>query len=252
MGFPANVAVSYDVSFHRNLSIGERPRHFTTVVNISDKKTTSLGEGFFVTEKVEYLTQDEGLFAEALITFFQYVPARGSDGTGSPESTVEAGKKSKEETPIAANRSRQPDFEDLDVTGLKPGAQLPRLSIPITRRLIVAGAIATQDFIPVHHDVPAARAVGMPDIFMNILSTCGLSARYLGDWAGRGSRLLKIKFDLLTPNFPGDTLEMEGAISAVTLRGSGAEVVVSFGGKNNLGYHTRGSATLALPGKNSL
>ena len=51
MGYSSNVAVSYDISFHRYLQIGERAKHYTSIVKISDKKTTALGEGFFVTEQ---------------------------------------------------------------------------------------------------------------------------------------------------------------------------------------------------------
>ncbi|TNF35386.1 MAG: DNA-binding protein, partial [Gammaproteobacteria bacterium] len=53
-GYAGNVAVSYDIHFHRYLLEGERVHHHTTVVSISDEKTTALGKGFFVSEKVEY------------------------------------------------------------------------------------------------------------------------------------------------------------------------------------------------------
>ncbi len=59
LGYPANVAASYDICFFRYLRIGERAKHFTTVANISDRKTTALGIGYFVTERVEYLTLDD-------------------------------------------------------------------------------------------------------------------------------------------------------------------------------------------------
>jgi len=75
LGYPANVAVSYDIRFHRYLRLGESARHFTSVVNISDRKATRLGTGYFVTERVEYLTLDETVFADALITYFQYQAA---------------------------------------------------------------------------------------------------------------------------------------------------------------------------------
>mgnify|MGYP003646984328 FL=1 len=42
IGYEANVAVSYDIRFHHYLRIGERARHFTSVVNISDRKSTRL------------------------------------------------------------------------------------------------------------------------------------------------------------------------------------------------------------------
>ena len=150
--------------------------------------------------------------------------------------------------PAGAVPDWQPDFGNLDIARLQIGDTLPQLHLPITHRLIVGGAIATQDFIPVHHNLPAAQAAGMPDIFMNILTTSGLSARYLSDWAGAGSRLEKITFSLLAPNFPGDVMVMRGEIVGLETRATGAGVTVDFSGSNRQGLHTAGSATLALPG----
>jgi hypothetical protein len=82
LGYSANVAVSYDISFYRYLRVGERARHFTSVTNISEQKSTALGTGYFVTERVEYLTLDDDAFAEALITYFQYTPG-STAGRGS-------------------------------------------------------------------------------------------------------------------------------------------------------------------------
>jgi len=244
MGYPANVAVSYDINFSRYLRPGERPRHYTTVVSISDKKTTGLGIGFFVTERVEYFTLDEKLFAEASITYFQYQPAEQK----SADDTATETPMKTQWPPNPGHRNRQPDFVDIDVATISPGRKLPVLYIPITHKLIVGGALASQDFIPVHHNLPAAKAAGMPDIFMNILTTSGLLARYLSDWAGTGSRLQQIIFSLLAPNLPGDTMVMEGEVTAVERQQSGAEVHVSLAGKNRLGCHARGEAILILPG----
>ena len=66
------------------------------------------------------------------------------------------------------------------------GDSLPELVVPITPTRIVAGAIASRDYQDVHHDVPAAREQGSPDIFMNILTTNGYVGRYVTDWAGPG------------------------------------------------------------------
>jgi acyl dehydratase len=249
--YPANVAVSYDITFLRYLRAGDQAQHYTTVVNISEKKTTALGIGFFVTEQVEYLTQDEQLFARALITYFQY---RANPIAASSTSAHEQKYQNSEiDQKVVAELSGdgQCDFVDIDIDTIEKGDSLPELTIPITHKLIVGGAIACQDFIPVHHNVPAAKAAGMPDIFMNILTTSGLSARYLSDWAGQGSRLKNIQFSLLAPNFPGDTMTMQGEIETVTAAASGAEVGLKFVGKNGLGHHIKGSATLALPGKHA-
>lgn len=240
-GFPGNVAVSYDITFHRYLLEGERAHHYTTVVNITDLKKTALGEGHFVTERVEYLDQDEKLFAEALITYFQYKPAEQAQGSEQAPQQAAPGAAATE-----AATGWQTDFSDVSFADLKEGTTLPELVIPITHKLVVGGAIATQDFIPVHHNVPAAQAAAMPDIFMNILTTSGLSARYLSDWAGPASRLKKISFKLMAPNTPGDTMTMQGRVSGLQDDGDQHLVSVDFAGRNGLGFHVTGSATLAV------
>ena len=71
------------------------------------------------------------------------------------------------------------------------GTALPELEFPITASAIVAGALATNDYENVHHDKAAAEATGVPDIFMNILTTNGLVQRYVGQWAGQGAPLAR-------------------------------------------------------------
>ena len=234
-GFPDNVAVSYDISFHRYLGEGERPQHYTTVVAISPLKSTALGEGYFVTERVEYLDQDENCFAEALITYFQY---RAKTETNNADASATA-----PEPPALAAQNFEPDFTPLDFGSLRVGQALPQLAIPITHKLIVSGALASQDFIDVHHNAPAAQAAAMPDIFMNILTTCGLCGRYLSDWAGPEARLKKLQLKLLAPNVPGDTMLMQGQVSALE---SDENVSIDFAGANSRGFHVTGSATLTL------
>ena len=65
---------------------------------------------------------------------------------------------------------------------VKVGDTLPPREIAITTSLIVSGALATRDFQKVHHDKAVAQASGMPDVFMNILTTQGLTETYLRDW----------------------------------------------------------------------
>ena len=240
-GFPGNVAVSYDITFHRLLLEGDRAHHYTTVVAISDLKRTALGEGYFVTERVEYLDQNEQLFAEALITYFQYKPA----ASGNADAADEPAAARPAEAGLTENHW-QTDFTDISYEQLTEGEALPELAIPITHKLIVSGAAATQDFIDVHHNAPAAKVAAMPDIFMNILTTSGLSARYLSDWAGPGSRLKTIQFKLMAPNVPGDRMVMQGRVSKLEQAAGEKRVTVEFAGRNGLGFHVTGSATMAL------
>lgn len=123
----------------------------------------------------------------------------------------------------------------------KPGETLPELAVPITPTLIVAGALASRDFTDVHHDVPAARAKGSPDIFMNILTTNGLVGRYVTDWAGPGARLASIAIRLGVPNRPGDVMTLTGVVTAVSDSGI---VEVAVRGANRLGDHVTGTVTL--------
>jgi acyl dehydratase len=235
-GFDSNVAVSYDISFHRLLEEGDRARHYTTIVDISALKETAIGRGYFITERAEFLDQREEPFAEALITYFQYAAREGTRDAEMPPPR-----------PLDLPQDRwASDYRDLHASQLHVGDALPELVIPITHKLIVSGAAATQDFIDVHHNAPAARAAGMPDIFMNILTTCGLCARYLGDWAGPASRLRRLTLKLLAPNTPGDTMILLGQVKGLERDGQIPLVTVDFNGRNGRGYHVSGSAVLAL------
>ncbi len=125
---------------------------------------------------------------------------------------------------------------------IKVGDKLPDLEIPITALQIVSGAIATQDFENVHHDKAAAQAAGTPDIFMNILTTNGLVGRYLTDWAGPTARLKRIQLKLGAPNFPGDSMTLSGKVSST----DNDIIEVEFKGKNGIGNHVTGLASLSL------
>jgi acyl dehydratase len=122
------------------------------------------------------------------------------------------------------------------------GERLPELTIPITRTLIVATAIASRDYQDVHHDPELARERGSKDVFMNILTSNGLVGRFVTDWAGPHARLRKVAIRLGAPNYPGDTMTMTGEVTAV----DGDLVTVAVRGANSLGDHVTGTVTLTL------
>ena len=125
--------------------------------------------------------------------------------------------------------------------------RLPSLAIAIDRSLIVATAIATRDYQPLHHDPDAARRGGSQDIFMNILTTQGLVGRYVTDWAGPEAVLRRIAIRLGASNFPGDTMVLSGSVVSRRPDAEGIEVEVAVRGANRLGDHVEGSVTLTLP-----
>ncbi|MEV6570567.1 MaoC family dehydratase [Streptomyces sp. NPDC051577] len=122
------------------------------------------------------------------------------------------------------------------------GDTLPPLEIPVTRTLIVAGAIASRDYQDVHHDVELAREKGSPDIFMNILTTNGLVGRYVTDHLGPSAVLRKVAIRLGAPNHPGDTMTLTGTV--VARDGDTAELRVV--GANGVGLHVTGTVTVTL------
>jgi acyl dehydratase len=127
------------------------------------------------------------------------------------------------------------------------GDELPALSIDVTATVIVAGAIASRDFMPVHHDRDYANAQGAPDIFMNILSTTGHCSRFLTDWAGAEAMVTRLAIRLGVPTFPGTTLTFTGRVVDTQRQGDEGLVDVELRATNDLGDHVTGTATLSLP-----
>jgi acyl dehydratase len=130
---------------------------------------------------------------------------------------------------------------------MRTGDELAPLRIPITRTLIVAGAIATRDYQDVHHDAEAARAKGSPDIFMNILTTNGLVGRYITEHLGPAAELRKVAIRLGAPNYPGDEMELSGRVASVEADADGETAVIEVTGANALGQHVTGRVTVRLP-----
>jgi acyl dehydratase len=126
---------------------------------------------------------------------------------------------------------------------VKPGDALPELRVPLTASLIVAGAVASRDFTPVHHDKTAAQKTGMQDVFMNILTTEGFVSRFVTDWAGPDAVIRKLSVKLGGPNLPGDTMLMTGSVKEKT----DGQLVVEVVGKNAWGNHVSALVTLTLP-----
>jgi hypothetical protein len=70
----------------------------------------------------------------------------------------------------------------LDWNAIRIGDALTPMTIDVTATVVVAGAIATRDFMPVHHDRDYAASQGSPNIFMNIITDNGYCSRFLTDW----------------------------------------------------------------------
>lgn len=135
----------------------------------------------------------------------------------------------------------------LDWHALQVGDALIPMVIPLTATRIVAGAIASRDFMPVHHDRDYANQQGAPDIFMNILSDTAYCSRFLTDWAGPDAMVRRLAIRLGVPVFPGHTLTYTGEVTDLVREGGEGFVEIQLQATSDLGEHIGGTATLSLP-----
>jgi acyl dehydratase len=131
--------------------------------------------------------------------------------------------------------------------GIRIGDELPRFELEVTPTVIVAGAIASRDFMPAHHDPVFARAQGAPDLFMNILTTNGYVSRYVTDWAGPEAALKSIVIRLGAPAVPGKPLRFTGRVTGKREADGECLLELEVRAANDLGDHATGTVVLSLP-----
>ncbi len=138
------------------------------------------------------------------------------------------------------------DYKTLNFAEVSVGDKLPPLDIDITTGLVVGGALATRDYEPVHHDKSKAQAAGLPDVFMNILTSQALMTRYATDWSGPEAVVKSLDIRLGAPNIPGMVMTVTGEVTATDADSGVVDVAVT--GENNIwGMHMQGTVQLALP-----
>jgi acyl dehydratase len=231
-GFSSVVATDSAHEYERYLRLGDLVHGVGEVEEVSDEKQTGLGVGHFVTTRTTYTTQTGELVGRMRFRILKFKPGTGRAGGAAPAA------------PPRALPARAPRRETtLRASEVRLGDVLPACPVPITTTLIIAGAIASRDYQDVHHDRDLAKQRGSPDIFMNILTTSGLVARYVTDWAGPEALLRKLAIRLGAPNHPGDAMLLTGSVSAL----SAGEIELTLRGDNRLGPHVTGTVTLTLP-----
>ena len=127
------------------------------------------------------------------------------------------------------------------------GDDLTPMVVDMDATRVVAGAIATRDFMPVHHDRDFANAQGAPDIFMNILSDTAYCSRFLTDWAGPEAMVKKLAIRLGVPVFAGSTLTYTGSVTGTAMIDGEGIVEIELRATNDLGDHVSGTAVVGLP-----
>jgi acyl dehydratase len=137
--------------------------------------------------------------------------------------------------------------ETLRSSAIAVGDELPPFELPVTSTVIVAGAIASRDFMPAHHDAEFAKAQGAPDLFMNILTTNGYVSRFITDWAGPEAMVRKIAIRLGAPAIPGQALRFTGQVTQAETADDECRVEVAIRAANDLGDHATGTVVLSVP-----
>ena len=122
------------------------------------------------------------------------------------------------------------------------------MTVHATPTFVVASALATRDFTPVHHDRDLAVANGGKDIFLNILTDTGLVQRFLTHWAGSQALVREISVRLGVPCYAGDTLTFSGQVTARTRGPDGDRCAVRVAGRCSLGDHITATAVVDVPG----
>jgi acyl dehydratase len=135
----------------------------------------------------------------------------------------------------------------LDWNAIQVGDPITPMKIDVTATVVVAGAIATRDFMPVHHDRDYANSQGAPNIFLNIMTDNGHCSRFLTDWAGPDAMVRKIAIRLGVPACAGSTLDYTGKVTGKSRLGDEGIVEVELRATNDQGDHLSGTAAIGLP-----
>jgi len=137
--------------------------------------------------------------------------------------------------------------DTLDWDSVRVGDPITPMRIDVTATVVVAGAAATRDFMPVHHDRDYANSQGSPNIFLNILTDNGLCSRFLTDWAGPEAMVRRIAIRLGVPAYAGSKLEYTGTVTAKSVVEGEGLVEIGFRAANDQGDHVSGTAVVGLP-----
>ena len=229
-GFRGTLATNSILEFDRYLHLGEQIESEGTLSSISELKGTGLGVGYFVEWMTTYRTAAGEEVGRQHFRIFKFDPTRSA-----------ADLPPREKSAASSGAAEAPAREKV------PGETLPDFDLDVTATVIVAGALATRDFMPVHHDRDYAQAQGAPDLFMNILTTNGYVARYATDWAGPQARVNRISIRLGGPCVPGLVLRFTGAVSDQWTDDAGRHVELTVRAANDLGDHATGTVDLTLP-----
>ena len=127
----------------------------------------------------------------------------------------------------------------------KVGAELPPLSVRVTRADLVRYAGASGDFNPIHWSDRIATSVGLPGVIAHGMYTMALAGRLVTEWAGDPGAVLSFGTRFTRPvvvpdDDEGALVELTGKVTDVSENEDGTRiakvtVTAKFDGKTVLG-----------------
>jgi acyl dehydratase len=233
-GFTTTPGTNLRQEYVRELRLGDRISMSTVLADVSAEKQTALGPGHFVTNVSTYTDQHGGLVGTERMRVLAFRPTPRRDDRQRPRPNAVSAEHS--------SSHRAP--EGVQVGNVEVGHTLPHLDIPIDRLGVAACTTACSDFRAGHYDTDLARAIGTRDVFTDIPTSTGFTARYVTDWAGPGAHLRSVDVRLGVPFFAGDTLHLEGEVTAVAADGC---VTIRVDGQTETGPHIIATVEIELP-----
>ncbi|HVV74551.1 MAG TPA: MaoC family dehydratase N-terminal domain-containing protein [Mycobacteriales bacterium] len=218
-GYTGTLATNSVLTFDRYLRIGDTLTSDTALESVSEQKHTGLGKGYFIAWSNRFYDASGAPVGNQLFTVFKFAPGPPPDGPREPR----------------AKAAHPP-----------AGEELPPFDLEMTATVVVAGAIASRDFMPVHHDRDFAVAQGAPDIFMNILTSNGYVSRYVTDWSGGDTQVRRISTRLGGPAIPGMPLRFRGQVVKESTDGGERSIEVAVRADNDLGNHLTATVEVAV------
>ena len=149
-GLPGTLATNSELEFLRYLRPGDRLHSTSELESISDRKTTGLGSGYFVTWMTRYFAAGDEPVGRQRFRIFKFAPGRADDAKARDGSASGPSPESRTPSPNAASPA-SPDAK---------GERLPDFALPVTTTRIVAGASlrATSCLYITIATTPASRA----------------------------------------------------------------------------------------------
>lgn len=255
-GYDQVIDSESEMESFRPLLPGDRVEALPMIAGVSGLKRTALGEGFFVTQEYIFTNQRREEVCRQRMTMYLYrgkgvsvepIPPPAPEAAVTPWHSARAGHSPWNIGAATAAGGGSEAPKALAWNDVRPGDDLPPYSRLMTATAVIAAAIASRDFAPMHHDLRAARGAGVRDIFINYLTTGGIAAKWLTDWSRPGGELRRLRLRLMTPCCAGDTLALTGRVREKRVAGGEALVEVAFSMAVAAGTHCRGEAVIGLP-----